>query len=83
MIAMKLFKVKLKTCEQHLDSIGLQLIFLASRVFGMQEKPSFPECSGLKINMSLSKIHFNFKQLQYIKIMVFIILKKEIIIRID
>jgi len=31
----------------------------------MQEKPSFPESSGLKINMSLSEIHFNFKQLHY------------------
>ncbi len=27
-VLLKLFKVKLKTCEQHLDFIGLQLIFL-------------------------------------------------------
>ncbi len=50
---MKSFKVKLKTCSNILIPFGLQLISLVSRVFGIQEKPSLPEQSGLKINMPL------------------------------
>jgi hypothetical protein len=56
----------LKICEQHIDSIGLQLFFLVA--MATKEKPSFATETTMQAGRSLSKIPFNFKQLLINKI---------------
>jgi hypothetical protein len=65
-----LFKVKLKICEQHIDSIGLQLFFLVAMASAKaeqvtKEKLSFATETTMPACRSLSKIPFNFKQLHF------------------
>ena len=58
---MKLFKVKLKICEQHLDSIGLQLIFLSQLWLRKKNRalPLNPKCHSRKSPLTLNNFYLD------------------------